>query len=294
MVVILGRDRGDLPLRGAEGLHVEASQVCVHVHEDAALSGVLQGLGGQGHVLGQFDDGVEVGVPAADVPGAIEHAEHACAIFDVHLFGADGQHDFRHARLDVAVGLMQGRAGRRAGILYIDDGNAGIARGAQRDFTGHHELALQRGLAGIAEKCRTDGVARDAGVSQRRVGRRSGEVLDRHVRELPERRHADTDDVYVIHAELQIEGDRVGQMVTTAVSGRVATARGPPPPRAPKVRPSQTISARPLFSTTTSRSTTRARKEMTLPWRHISVRIVSPGKTGDEKRACIAVSRLPW
>ena len=37
------------------------------------------------------------------------------------------------------------------------------------------------------------------------------------------------------------------------------------------------ISARPLLSATTSRSTTRARKLTTAPSRHISVRIVSPG-----------------
>ena len=43
-------------------------------------------------------------------------------------------------------------------------------------------------------------------------------------------------------------------------------------------------SARPLLMATTSRSTTRARKLTTSPSRHISVRMVSPGKTGAEKR----------
>src|ERR1700722_9060362 len=44
------------------------------------------------------------------------------------------------------------------------------------------------------------------------------------------------------------------------------------------------ISARPLLTATTSRSTTRVRKLTTGPSRHISVRRVSPGKTGAEKR----------
>ena len=43
-------------------------------------------------------------------------------------------------------------------------------------------------------------------------------------------------------------------------------------------------SARPLLTATTSRSTTRVRKLTTAPSRHISVRSVSPGKTGAEKR----------
>jgi hypothetical protein len=41
----------------------------------------------------------------------------------------------------------------------------------------------------------------------------------------------------------------------------------------------------------TSRSTTRARKLTTAPSRHISVRMVSPGKTGAEKRPENDVSR---
>ena len=51
------------------------------------------------------------------------------------------------------------------------------------------------------------------------------------------------------------------------------------------------ISARPLLIATTSRSTTRARKLTTVPSRHISVRMVSPGNTGAEKRPAMAVSR---
>ena len=43
-------------------------------------------------------------------------------------------------------------------------------------------------------------------------------------------------------------------------------------------------SARPLLMAMTSRSTTRARKLTTSPSRHISVRSVSPGNTGAEKR----------
>ena len=43
-------------------------------------------------------------------------------------------------------------------------------------------------------------------------------------------------------------------------------------------------SARPLFITTTLRSGTDARKLTTSPSRHISVRMVSPGNTGDENR----------
>ena len=43
-------------------------------------------------------------------------------------------------------------------------------------------------------------------------------------------------------------------------------------------------SARPLLIAITSRSTTRARKLTTSPSRHISVRMVSPGNTGAEKR----------
>ena len=51
-------------------------------------------------------------------------------------------------------------------------------------------------------------------------------------------------------------------------------------------------SARPLFRAVTSRSTTRARKLTTLPSRHSSVRMVSPGNTGAEKRPAIPVRRL--
>jgi hypothetical protein len=49
--------------------------------------------------------------------------------------------------------------------------------------------------------------------------------------------------------------------------------------------------ASPLLSTTTSRSTARARKETRSPSGHISVRMVSPGKTGEEKRTCRLLSR---
>src|SRR5580698_1430163 len=51
-------------------------------------------------------------------------------------------------------------------------------------------------------------------------------------------------------------------------------------------------SARPLLTATTSRSTTRERKLTTLPSRHISVRMVSPGNTGAEKRAANDLSLL--
>src|SRR6185312_10457184 len=50
-------------------------------------------------------------------------------------------------------------------------------------------------------------------------------------------------------------------------------------------------SARPLLIAITSRSTTRARKLAIPPSRQISVRIVSPGNTGAEKRPAMAVSR---
>src|ERR1700727_5000 len=56
-------------------------------------------------------------------------------------------------------------------------------------------------------------------------------------------------------------------------------------------------SARPLLTAMTSRSTTLARKLTTAPSRHISVRSVSPGNTGAEKRqgdeAGVVVSRAP-
>ena len=52
-----------------------------------------------------------------------------------------------------------------------------------------------------------------------------------------------------------------------------------------------TISARPLLIAITSRSTNRARKLTTLPSRQISVRMVSPGKTGAEKRPAIDLRR---
>src|SRR6202034_26829 len=48
--------------------------------------------------------------------------------------------------------------------------------------------------------------------------------------------------------------------------------------------------ARPLLTAITSRSTTRERKLTTSPSRHISVRKVSPGKTGAENRAANATS----
>ena len=48
-------------------------------------------------------------------------------------------------------------------------------------------------------------------------------------------------------------------------------------------------SARPLLMAMTSRSTTRARKLTTSPSRHISVRMVSPGKTGAENRPANAI-----
>ena len=51
------------------------------------------------------------------------------------------------------------------------------------------------------------------------------------------------------------------------------------------------IMARPLFSTITSRSTTRARNETLEPSTQISVRIVSPGWTGNEKRSFRDLSR---
>ena len=50
-------------------------------------------------------------------------------------------------------------------------------------------------------------------------------------------------------------------------------------------------SARPLLMAMTSRSTTRARKLTISPSRHISVRMVSPGKTGAEKRQANDASR---
>src|SRR3974390_3387583 len=50
-------------------------------------------------------------------------------------------------------------------------------------------------------------------------------------------------------------------------------------------------SARPWLIATTSRSTSRARKLITLPSRQNSLRMVSPGNTGAENRHDIAVSR---
>src|SRR5258708_10212065 len=51
-------------------------------------------------------------------------------------------------------------------------------------------------------------------------------------------------------------------------------------------------SARPLLTAMTSRSTTLARKLTTAPSRHISVRSVSPGNTGAEKRQANDASLL--
>src|ERR1700690_1478149 len=77
-------------------------------------------------------------------------------------------------------------------------------------------------------------------------------------------------------------------------SGRPRRAAHPRS-RTPRARADQRQAASvhlPLLSTTTSRSFSLERKETMLPSTHISVTIVSPGNTGDEKRTSKLVMRL--
>ena len=88
-------------------------------------------------------------------------------------------------------------------------------------------------------------------------------------------------------------GVRVGHDPALQTQPRHVTAKGVDSDRHPQClgRAQDTMSTRPLSRTMTFRSSARERNETRSPSRQISVRIVSPGKTGAEKRRVIVLNR---
>jgi len=201
VVVVLGRDRREMPLGRAIGAHVKLRQIGVDVHEQAALAGRRDLAFGRCRPAPEvFQTGGRLG-GGGDVPGPFEDGE-ALGLVGGHLFGANRERDIGQAGLYLRVGQAERGARTGAGVLDVDDRGPLEADVAQRNLTGHHVLAVHVGLGDVPVEGRPD-------VAGRRPRIRHGgphgilrQALGGGGAEATEGRHADADNVDLAHGFL--------------------------------------------------------------------------------------------
>ena len=196
--MVLGGNRRDLSLRGPERLHVQAGKRRINVHEDAVWL-VGHGARRRLHAFAEFHQSLLDPVLVADVPSAVESAEHQFAVRREHLLRAHRQSDLSFAGLQEVDGKVQGGAAAGAGIFHVDDRDLLDAHGSQRDLTANHVLVFHVALRRIGEVGRFQRRRFDARIAQRRVHGLPRKGLYILVRHPAEGRHPDSHDENIFH-----------------------------------------------------------------------------------------------
>ena len=135
MLVILGADRRELLLRGAESAHVLACESGVDIHKHAVGLGRSAALG---HLdaAAQREQPVPILVRGLDIPAAVEYTEHARLVLDEHFLRTHRQHHVVIARPQRLAGQAESAAPGGAGVLHVEHGYAFKTHAAQGDLPG--------------------------------------------------------------------------------------------------------------------------------------------------------------
>ena len=189
--VVLGGQPGEVLLRRAEAGHVGAGLGGIEVHEQAAALGRFLAAHGA--------DVVEHPIAVMDVgPAGEGRGDPVRPVGKDHLLGPDDEGDVARSGAQPVQGLKQGGGAGSAGVLDIDDRDAGQAEGAQGDLAAHRVLAFQHGLTGVGEPGRLNVVDRRARIAQGGGDRFGGQRFDAVVRPLAEGGHGGAGDEDVL------------------------------------------------------------------------------------------------
>ena len=170
----------------------------IDIHEHAIWLGRFRAFGFL-HPGTQIGQALRDRFAIAHVPAAVEGREHQRAIIGIHLFRTHGEAAIAVAGLEKIDRQLETSRAAGAGVLDIHHWNALNADLAQRYLSADHVLALHVALHGVREKRAFDALCRESGIGKSAGDGLAGHVLDGLVPKLSERRHADADDIYVLH-----------------------------------------------------------------------------------------------
>jgi len=198
--VVLGGHGRNLALCGAEGLHVQARQPGIDIHEHTVRAFRPRARWLR-HAVSHRHQGIAVGLRGMHIPGTVKGAEHARLVGGEHFLGPDGEHDVGGAGAHIVHGEMEGRGGRGASVFHIHHRDPRQPAGTQRNLAAHHVLTFHVPLHAVAKEGRLNVRSACSGILQHTLEGLGGERFEGSFQMLAERRHADTGHKYIAHGE---------------------------------------------------------------------------------------------